>query len=618
MITTFFQRSQNNNRESVIKDQNENVHMSENLGESDSEEVSDHENGEQNDIDQDTDEVREAIASPEYGGGEDESYHGGGDNESYHGGGDDESDHGSRDSDHEDEADNTENTLHGISNRNEFVKQVAEEVAKQFGNSEEIRSLGNVSKVIAARVVERIEDTKKKKETITGEDKLWQEKPEENLVYCICCVKFASHFDVPQRLRNFSRGNFGLFRKLGGRSHRDFKKMILRHSKNPLHVWCKEKYNSQEANEKVNAEKNRKACEMVVMNAAHVLKDPAGSATDFQKLNNKDQLLMGLSYPTKNDGKQNYFELRTIFHEKLRLKVHKMMKSVKFFSVSLDKVTVDGTGYTVVVTYYFWHGELRVFMNELLVMSSDMFDGRGVAKMLCQCLMKTLGLTLQELREKLEHLSFDGVYADTADRVRGGGSLNLSEHVEQYLGFGQGAGNIVSNNWDLGHRLQLTLGDILVRRESEHSRAYQKTTGEMFTLMKMWKDDKDGMIFQETSQTLRHPTLKQRASQETRWAQADLGAKKNFFRNSPTIYNCLGQKMQDYMIEGNVMKHKEVENLMKPLLTFDFWIMMIGYTQFQNIVVEASLESQHSSYFASSCLHLVLKAVEKLKELGMY
>ena len=146
---------------------------------------------------------------------------------------------------------------------------------------------------------------------------------------------------------------------------------------------------------------------MIVLNAAHVLKDPAGSATDFQRLNDKDQLLMEEEYQTKNDGNQHYFELRTVFHEKLRKKVQEMMKDVKFFLATLDKVTVGVVGYTVVCTYYFWHGGLKVFMNELLIMSSDMSDGEGAAKMLCQSLMKTLGLSKEELAEKLEHVSFD-------------------------------------------------------------------------------------------------------------------------------------------------------------------------------------------------------------------
>ena len=185
------------------------------------------------------------------------------------------------------------------------------------------------------------------------------------------------------------------------------------------------------------------------------------------------------------------------------------------------------------------------------------------------------------------------------------------------MGFGEGAGKMVTNFWELGHRIQLTLGDCLVRADSNDTKEYQKVTSAMFRVMKTWKDDKDGLIFNETSNSLRRATLKQRGSQETRWANADLHAKKNFFRNAPTIHNCLGQRMTKFRLAGNQTKMKEIQNQMKPLMNCEFWLMLLGYTQFQNILVEASLESQHSSYFASSSVFLVLKAVSKIRELGL-
>ena len=69
--------------------------------------------------------------------------------------------------------------------------------------------------------------------------------------------------------------------------------------------------------------------------------------------------------------------------------------------------------------------------------------------------------------------------------------------------------------------------------------------------MEQFKDCKEGLVFEETSHKLKHATLKQRGSQETRWARADLAAKRNFFRNSPTIFICLGQKMEKYRLEGD-------------------------------------------------------------------
>ena len=83
--------------------------------------------------------------------------------------------------------------------------------------------------------------------------------------------------------------------------------------------------------------------------------------------------------------------------------------------------------------------------------------------------------------------------------------------------------------------------------------------------MSYWKDDKDGLIFEETSRMLRHATLKQRGSQETRWARANIETKRNFFRNAVTIYVCLGQKVEMFARENNLTKQKEIEALMKPL-----------------------------------------------------
>ena len=138
----------------------------------------------------------------------------------------------------------------------------------------------------------------------------------------------------------------------------------------------------------------------------------------------------------------------------------------------------------------------------------------------------------------------------------------------------------------------------------------------MFSLMSHWKDDKDGLVFEETSRMLRHATLKQKSNQETRWARADIESKRNFFRNAVTIFICFGRKVEMYAREINLTKQKEIESLMKPLQNFEFWVYLVGYTQILNIVVEASLEAQYSSRFASSCLFLVTQAFKKIRQLG--
>ena len=54
------------------------------------------------------------------------------------------------------------------------------------------------------------------------------------------------------------------------------------------------------------------------------------------------------------------------------------------------------------------------------------------------------------------------------ERIRGGGSLSLTEHLTEHLGLGTDS-KLITNSWDLGHRIQLVLGDILKNKKSEHS-----------------------------------------------------------------------------------------------------------------------------------------------------
>ena len=135
-------------------------------------------------------------------------------------------------------------------------------------------------------------------------------------------------------------------------------------------------------------------------------------------------------------------------------------------------------------------------------------------------------------------------------------------------------------------------------------------------MMGDWLRDEKGMRFKEIAAELLHPTIKQRCSQDTRWVRADLVALQSFFRNAPTIYYCYGREAMKYRQEKNNTALKEVEKKMAQLRDSSFWMSIIGYVQMLNIVVEASLESQHSSYFSTSALFLVTKAMEKIESLG--
>ena len=147
----------------------------------------------------------------------------------------------------------------------------------------------------------------------------------------------------------------------------------------------------------------------------------------------------------------------------------------------------------------------------------------------------------------------------------------------------------------------------------------------MFELMKDFKGGKKGMEFDEVSEELMNPTLKQRGRQETRWARVDLLAMEAFMRNASTIYSCLERDLRKALLEKALTeakkeklleKQENIRKKMEIMKDSDFWLYFMGYLQIMNIVVEASMEAQHESYFSSSALHLVQTAMEKIKALS--
>ena len=347
-------------------------------------------------------------------------------------------------------------------NPDKLIEDLTKSITSQFGSLIEVQSLGNISKVIAARVVEKLEEKKRRDTVLEDSESMWREDESGEQIFCLCCSRYGSDPNVPQNVRKYNHGNFGIFKKVNPRGRNLFG-TLANHTKNLLHIWCLNRYKIKQQEEESFNKKNEKACSMIVTNAAFVLKDPAGSAKTFVELNNKDQLLMGENYPTKNDGKQYYFELRSIFFNKLSQKMKATILKVNKIAISLDKVTLD-VPYTVICTYYFWKGRLKVFLNELCMFQSDFYDGEGSARMVCESLYRTLGVDREDLVEKLEHLSIDGVYVDQVERIRGGGSLSLTEHLTEHLGLGTDS-KLITNSWDLGHRIQLVLGDILKNKK---------------------------------------------------------------------------------------------------------------------------------------------------------
>ena len=78
----------------------------------------------------------------------------------------------------------------------------------------------------------------------------------------------------------------------------------------------------------------------------------------------------------------------------------------------------------------------------------------------------------------------------------------------------------------------------------------------------------------------------------------------------------MGRDADASRLKNNVTAQKQLlkkrENLRNPM----FWLHMVAFAQIFNIIVEASLEAQHETYLSTSALHMVTKAMEKIKALG--
>ena len=111
---------------------------------------------------------------------------------------------------------------------------------------------------------------------------------------------------------------------------------------------------------------------MVVMNCLFALKEPGGGSNLYLKLCDKDDLNEDLKFntATQNDSKQMFFKVRKEAVNLLRLKIHEFMRNKTSLCVSLDKVTLHGRSYTVIISFVFHQGRLVYFLNEMFVMSS--------------------------------------------------------------------------------------------------------------------------------------------------------------------------------------------------------------------------------------------------------
>ena len=456
-----------------------------------------------------------------------------------------------------------------------------------------LENCSNLVEDIAQKITEhskKASEQSKNADNIESSE-IWHETETEKI--CIACVKFCNSSSVPQSLKKFNKGKLGFLLKPDGEkpaTDKDRQNRIRDHLMSPLHLWCTDHARIQAESAKEFKDQNNEAGEKVVTNALYCFKT-SGSAQDFVRLNDKDQLTNS-KFATKNDGKEIFFELRDIVFEKLGNLIKEKFKKIKNASFSLDKVTVSGVPYTVLVTYFFWEGKIHAVLNSLHVMKSFEYSGVNTARMIGMDLMSTLGLSRQQIGEVFNHAVYDGVYAPSSERVRGGGSLSLMHHFAEWCGLSE---DDFTGHWDMGHLMQLVYGESLL-----HDEEFKKFNKTIYHFMASNKCGQAGLRFKELADDFKNAVLENKSPQVTRWVRAQLRGNQAFFRNLPTLYQIIDAEVKHFKKTGNTAKQLEAEAELTSLSDPENIAFGIGISQILESYAAVSLDVQNLSHFPTS------------------
>ena len=245
----------------------------------------------------------------------------------------------------------------------------------------------------------------------------------ETVIICRPCLKFSTKDDVPTKLRRSRKGSYGMVDKMDPdgkpRQKKHITQAIKEHSVRELHIYCCARETEAETT-KVNYEKNNKAAGRVtIRNVILKTLKRGGSSVDFQADNNLFHLesnYQDIVVATKNDSSEAFFKVRDVVFDVVSEKVKDWFRQrgegeVEEVAVTLDKVTVQRTSYTVILTFFFRDGVIYILLNKLLVMKVDEYDSEGTARAVVDALVGTLGISRARLSDILLHFAYDGVYA---------------------------------------------------------------------------------------------------------------------------------------------------------------------------------------------------------------
>ena len=430
---------------------------------------------------------------------------------------------------------------------------------------------------------------------------------------CVPCLKYSDLEEVPAGFSIQKKGNFGKI-KTENVDLRSIKRNKKRHEQSELHVWCFNKAEQIETLKENQKNKNSKVSDNVVRNMLFCLKR-GGSSEMFQALVDKDNLTEGVDVPTKNDSAKTFFDLRKVIFDEHSKRIKKFFKdNVKHITITLDKVTVESTSYMVILTYFFFGGEICMCLNKLEKMSEDEYDGEGTAVMIVRVLEETLGYDRFGLAQVLVHFVYDGVFANKEERVGGGGSLSLRREMCKQLGLEDGA---ISGDWDAAHNMQCVWKDVI----TEHPEV-MGTAEALFKIMSNHRLGKAGTHFETRAKELGYLVVTNKKNQTTRFVRALVRGMGAALRNYPTLEIVQKEAIKDAIISKKKIKstgrfvHEELKEDLEELKSARNLMFILGLMQILEKYCDASLAAQHSKFFPTQVWKSILKAKSEIKSLS--
>ena len=182
---------------------------------------------------------------------------------------------------------------------------------------------------------------------------------EDDVWICNPCLFNSKSKNVPKKLLPGRSGTFGFVSKSAANK---ITRNKSRHIESKLHEWCVYESQKESETKSLNDRRNEIAGTKIVRNALLCFIRGYGS-DDFLLMNLKDYLAekdLGsklYNIATKNDSKIQFFRQRNVIFEALTAKTKNLFKDIRDIAVTLDKVTVQRSSYTVIMTYFFRDGK---------------------------------------------------------------------------------------------------------------------------------------------------------------------------------------------------------------------------------------------------------------------